>query len=166
MYIYLSSAKNLKRQNQSQKISNKDKYINREAKLSHFEVIICQRQFHNESTYKSYLESGREQEFDRLFDKAVVEAKSGFDGRLSDVHSRQGSLFKGTACGKVTDRWNQIGTFQKGTKETCTACNMRRAKGIQIMANAGLQAKGIAIFRNAAELLSKRKFEHGCDTQL
>ena len=34
--------------------------------------------FENESTYRKFADSGREQEFDNLFEKAVIDVKKGF----------------------------------------------------------------------------------------
>lgn len=113
--------------------------------------------FTNESTYKNYLESGREQEFDQLFDKAVVEAKSGFDVRFpmyiagKEVYSSELLEEKSPIDGTT------IGRFQKGTRENAQLAIEAAQKAFLSWSNLDYRQR-IAIFRNAAELLSKRKF--------
>ena len=78
---------------------------------------MAKPEFSNESTYKKFLEAGKEQDFDSLFDKAVIEAKRTFGETYpmyiggkevaSDQKISEGSPIDGTI----------IGHFQRGTRE-------------------------------------------------
>jgi 1-pyrroline-5-carboxylate dehydrogenase len=113
--------------------------------------------FTNESTYKTYLESGKEQEFDQLFDKAVAEAKQGFGERFpmyiggKVVNSNELFEEKSPIDGTL------IGRFQKGTREHASLA-IEAAQTAFLSWSAMDYRKRIAIFRDAADLLSKRKF--------
>ena len=79
---------------------------------------MARANFKNESTYKSFLEAGKEAEFDSLFDAAVVEAK----GLFGKTHSMYIGGKEVTAHEKITEKspidGTIIGHFQKGTRET------------------------------------------------
>jgi 1-pyrroline-5-carboxylate dehydrogenase len=114
--------------------------------------------FINESTYKAYLEKGQEKEFDQLFESAVQEVRKNF-----------GNSHPMYIAGKPTYAREQlqerspidsdilIGNFQKGTKEDTKLAIFEAQKAFALWSNTDYTER-ISIFRNAANLLSKRKF--------
>ncbi len=119
---------------------------------------MAKNKFTNESTYESYLASGREQEFDKLFDDAVETAKMTLGSRHpmyingKEIYStevlEERSPIDGTAIGK----------FQKGTKEHAQLAIEAAQNAFKSWSCTDYK-KRVAIFRNAAYILSKRKFE-------
>lgn len=119
---------------------------------------MAKNKFTNESTYKSYLESGREQEFDQLFDKAVMGVKLGFDA-LFPMYIGGKAVYSSELLEEKSpiDR-TTIGRFQKGTKEHAQLAVEAAQNAFKSWSTVDYRQR-ITIFRNAADLLSKRKFD-------
>lgn len=117
--------------------------------------------FSNESTYKNYLEEGNEKQFDSLFDNAVEELKKS----LSSQRERQYPMYIG---GKevysnelIVERSPidglHMGSFQKGSREHAQMAISEAQRAFKSWKMTNYRERA-AIFRNAADLLSKRKF--------
>lgn len=119
---------------------------------------MARNKFKNESTYKTYLESGKEQEFDELFERAVQNAKNAFGSKHpmyingKEVFTNEILEEKSPIDGTV------IGTFQKGEKEHAKLA-IDSAKSVASSWAATDYRQRASIFRKAADLLSKRKFD-------
>jgi 1-pyrroline-5-carboxylate dehydrogenase len=115
--------------------------------------------FTNESTYKGFLESGKEGQFDSLFDKAAEEAKKGFGSEFPIYIS--GAPVK---CAEKMverspiDRNISIGTFQKGGRPNFAAAVEAAQSAFSEWSQTDYSVRA-SIFRKAANLLSQRKFE-------
>lgn len=124
-------------------------------------VRMPKPEFRNEATYKGYLESEEEQEFDRLFDEAIAALKKSLSARREsqypmyiagkEIYSKELLVEKSPIDGL------QIGTFQKGTKEHAQLAISEARKAFKSWRMADYRQR-VSIFRNAANLLSKRKF--------
>jgi 1-pyrroline-5-carboxylate dehydrogenase len=115
--------------------------------------------FRNEFTYRRYLDEGKEDEFDRLFDEAVLKVKRDVLGRKfpmyiggKEVHANEELAENSPIDGSL------VGRFQKGTRE--------HARQAVDAALAAFKAWGSTDYRErvkvmlaAAELFRKRKFE-------
>ncbi len=118
---------------------------------------MAKRAFSNESTYRRYLESGRELEFDTLFDKAVDEVKRGFgktypmyiDGKEVTANERleERSPIDGTT----------IGHFQKGTREHARMAIAAAKRAFDEWSQTDYRERA-ELFRKAATVFSKHKF--------
>ncbi len=113
--------------------------------------------FSNESTYKKFVEQGREKEFDELFDKGVEEAKKQF-GKIhpmyiggKEVSSKEKIEEKSPIDGTV------IGHFQKGTREHARLAIDAARNALPGWRHTDFRER-IAVFRKAAEVFSKHKF--------
>lgn len=115
--------------------------------------------FHNEFTYRRYLDEGNEEEFDRLFDEAVRKVKAETLGKRfpmyiggREVHAEEELVESSPIDGAL------IGRFQKGTRE-----HARQAVAAALAAFGSWSADGYkdraAIMVKAAEVFRKRKFE-------
>ena len=120
-------------------------------------MIMPKLKFKNESTYKNYLEDSNEEEFDELFDKAVEEVKKSFGAQHpmfiagKSVYARE-LLQERSPIDSAT-----LGTFQKGTQENVQLAISEAKKAFKSW-RATKYGERASIFRNAANLLSKRKF--------
>ncbi len=116
--------------------------------------------FENEFTYKKYLESGNEAEFDRLFEAAVQEVKRNFNAAYpmyiggKAVYSNEKLVEKSPIDGSV------LGIFQKGTREHAKQA-IAAAKSAFAAWSATSYKERAAMFRNAAEIFAKNKFMLG-----
>jgi 1-pyrroline-5-carboxylate dehydrogenase len=121
---------------------------------------MTKTKFTNESTYKNYLESGREKEFDQLFDNAVENVKKAFGSQYpmyiggKEVYAKELLEERSPIDSKL------IGLFQKGTAEHAQSA-IREAQNAFKSWSMTDYKKRAEIFTNAANLLSesKRKFE-------
>jgi 1-pyrroline-5-carboxylate dehydrogenase len=139
--------------------SNKDKYVNREINQLILKVIMmAKNKFVNESTYKNYLENGKEDEFDQLFDKAVENVKKTFGLRHpmyiggKEVYTTDILEEKSPIDGTV------IGRFQKGTREHVQKAIAAAHNAFDAWPSTDYRNRA-SIFRKAANLLSERKFD-------
>ncbi len=118
---------------------------------------MAKQAFTNESTYKRFVEQGKEQEFDDLFDKAVEEAKKQF-GKThpmyiggKEVLSRERIEERSPIDGTL------IGHFQKGTREHAQMAIDAARKAFLSWGLTDYRERA-AIFRKAADVFSKHKF--------
>ncbi len=115
-------------------------------------------EFINESTYKNYLENGREEEFDQLFDQAVQNVVKSFNVRYpmyiggKEVYANEMLEEKSPIDGTI------IGRFPRGTKEHAQLAIEAAQKTFKAWSSTDFRQRA-SIFKNAADLLSKRKFE-------
>ncbi len=113
--------------------------------------------FTNESTYKNYLESGKESEFDQLFDSAVAAAKKAFGGQYPMYIGGKEVYSKDLIEEKSPIDAFTIGNFQKGSREHAQMAISEAQKAFRSWSMVGYKER-TAIFRKAADLLSERKF--------
>ena len=115
--------------------------------------------FHNEFTYRRYLDEGKEDEFDRLFDEAVAKVRS------EVLRKRFPMVIGGKetyAAEELTETspidGSLIGSFQKGTRE-----HARQAVDAALAASETWKRtdyrERVKIMLAAADLFRKRKFE-------
>lgn len=115
--------------------------------------------FRNEFTYRRYLDEGREDEFDRLFDEAVAKVRS------DALRKRFPMVIGGKevyAAEELTESspidGSLIGKFQRGTRE-----HAKQAVGAALTAfrlwSRTNYVERVKTMLNAAELFGKRKFE-------
>jgi 1-pyrroline-5-carboxylate dehydrogenase len=119
---------------------------------------MTKTEFHNESTYKNYLESGKEDDFDSLFDAAVSEAKRQFGQKhplyindkpvMADQMLTERSPIDGTI----------IGYFSRGTREHTRAAVAAAKSAFESWKNADYRERA-ALFRKAADVFVKHKFQ-------
>ncbi len=115
--------------------------------------------FTNESTYKNYLESGKEEEFDRLFNIAAQGALNSFGGSYPMYIGGKAVLAKELLEEhSPIDPVNiKIGSFQKGGREHAQLAIAEAQKAFDSW-RATDYTERAALFTNAANLLSKKKF--------
>ena len=114
--------------------------------------------FRNESTFKRLSESGREQEFDRLFDEAVIKVKQGL-GKTHPIFINGKEVLSREYLEEYSPiDHSVIGRFQKGgrieTKMAISAAKMAYAGWAAI--NYRERAK---LMRAAADLFARDKFK-------
>ncbi len=115
--------------------------------------------FENESTYKKFIESGNEGEFDRLFDNALDVARRKFGSEYpmkigkQDVKSSELIIEASPIDRKII-----MGKFQKGTRQDAQLA-IRAAKDAFDEWSQTDYYDRADIFTRAASLLSERKFE-------
>jgi len=115
--------------------------------------------FINESTYKNHLANGKEDEFDRLFDKAVENARKSFMKSYpmyiggNPVHAKE-------VIQEISpiDRKTVIGTFQKGTRDDAKIAIAAAQEAFASWSETDYRQRS-SIFRKAADILSQRKFD-------
>ncbi len=115
--------------------------------------------FSNESTYKKFCESGREAEFDKLFEDAAKSVVSQF-GKKYPMYINGREEFSAENIIEKTpiDNTTIIGYFQKGTKESAKAAIEAAYNAFQTWSKVSYIEK-VAIFRKVAQIFSKNKFE-------
>lgn len=120
---------------------------------------MTKNKFNNESTYKNYLESGKEDEFDGLFDSAITSVRERFGATHpmfiggNEVRSSEQIEEKSPIDFKTV-----IGTFQKGTKEHARLAISEAGKAFESWSTTPYKLRA-QMFEKAASLLSERKFE-------
>jgi len=114
--------------------------------------------FENEFTYKRYLESGREQEFDQLFDKAVEEVKKEF-GKKYPMLIGDREVYASGTLEEITpiDNSTVIGTFQKGTREHARQAIQFAMQAFGRWSSTDYRER-VALFRTIAKLFQRDKF--------
>ncbi|MDE1852022.1 MAG: aldehyde dehydrogenase family protein [Candidatus Micrarchaeota archaeon] len=115
--------------------------------------------FANESTYRRFMEKGREIEFDRMFDGAVEKAKRELLGKKYPMYigGREALATEETAEYSPIDG-SLIGRFQKGTREHARLAIDAAQKAFDSWSSMDYKERA-AIMDNAASLFSKQKFE-------
>ena len=117
-------------------------------------------EFHNEFTYKNFLEHGKDSEFDALFDAAVSNARRTFGAKHpmfingKEVYAQELITERSPIDGTV------IGLFQKGTREHARQAIHAADTAFDSWKNTDY-AERAALFRKVAEIFSKKKFEIG-----
>ncbi len=114
--------------------------------------------FENESTYKKFLETGREPEFDRLFDEAVIRVKQEL-GKTYPIFIGGKEVFSKDQLEEYSpiDR-SLIGRFQKGGREEAKAA-IFSAKAAFTEWSASDYRKRSQLIRSAADIFSRDKFK-------
>ncbi len=115
--------------------------------------------FHNEFTYRRYLDEGREDEFDRLFDEAVARARGEVLGKRFPMHIGGKEVFANEELAEYSPiDGSLIGKFQKGTRE-----HARQAVDVALAAFGAWSRTGyrerVKVILAAAEVFRKRKFD-------
>jgi 1-pyrroline-5-carboxylate dehydrogenase len=114
--------------------------------------------FENEFTYKKFLESGKEQEFDRLFDDAVNAAKKEF-GKKHPMYIGGKEVFASeTIVEKSPIDGTVIGQFQKGTREHARQAVKAAGDAFDKWSNTDYKERA-ALFRKSADVFASHKFE-------
>lgn len=114
--------------------------------------------FKNEFTYKNFLESGREEEFDKFFDLAVQKVRSNILGKRFPMYIDGKEAYAEAEIEEYSpiDR-SLIGRFQKGGREEARhAIDAAHARFGEWSATDYRQR--VEIFRKAAGIFSRDKF--------
>ncbi len=114
--------------------------------------------FLNEFTYRNFAESGKEAEFDRLFDDAAQRVKAQFGKKYPMYIGGRETFAAETLIEKSPIDGSVIGYFQKGTREHAKQAIQAAAGALQSWSSTGYRERA-SIFRNAAVIFSKNKFE-------
>jgi 1-pyrroline-5-carboxylate dehydrogenase len=105
------------------------------------------------------MEQGSEQEFDRLFDRAVEKAKAEVLGKRHGMFIGGNELFAGVELVENSPiDGTKIGTFQKGSREHAKQA-IGAAKGAFAAWSAVDYRERARIMQKAAEVFRKRKFD-------
>ncbi len=120
---------------------------------------MAKEKFTNESTYKGFLESGKEAEFDHLFDIAA-EARHGSFGSEYPLYIGGSAVLcqEKIIERSPIDNGIIIGKFQKAGQSNFSAAVAAAEKAFAEWSELDYTAR-ISIFRKAADLLSQQKFE-------
>ncbi len=119
---------------------------------------MAKNSFGNESTYAKALESGKEAEFDALFDGAANAARASFGATHpmfiggKEAYAQEQLVERSPIDGVV------IGKFQKGMREHAKAA-ISSAKQAFMQWHSMDYRDRVAIFMKAADIFSKRKFQ-------
>ena len=114
--------------------------------------------FENEFTYRRFLETGREHEFDALFDDAVSKVRKEL-GKRNPMCINGADSFASEELKELSPiDGTLIGRFQKGTKADAARAVEAASTAFVTWSLVGYKER-IEIFRKAAMLLSQRKFE-------
>lgn len=116
-------------------------------------------EFSNEFTYRRFLEEGREDEFDRLFDGTVERVKR-------NVLGKRHPMYIGGKEAYATEEIEEyspidgtlMGRFQKGTRETAGEAITAAESAFGSWRDTDYRDR-VKIMRKAADLFSKNKFE-------
>lgn len=115
--------------------------------------------FENEFTYRKFLDSGREEEFDRLFDSAVEEAKQNIIGKRFPMYIGGREVYSGEQiieCSPIDSKL-VLGTFQKGTKEHARQAIEEALNAFGSWSNTDYRER-VEIMRRSAKMISENKF--------
>ncbi len=117
--------------------------------------------FKNEFTYRKFLDGGREQEFDRLFDEAVAKTRKETLGKRFPMYINGKESY---APDEIIERspidGTLIGRFQKGTRETAVAAVAAAQRAFGEWGTTSYKER-VKILRKAAALFSSKKFQIG-----
>ena len=114
--------------------------------------------FTNESTYRGFVEAGKEAEFDRLFDDAAQHARAQF-GKKHPMYIGGKEVFASetTTERSPIDRDIMIGNFQKGTREHARQAIKAASSAFDEWKGTGYKEKAV-LFRKVVGVFSKNKF--------
>ncbi|MDE1855723.1 MAG: aldehyde dehydrogenase family protein [Candidatus Micrarchaeota archaeon] len=115
--------------------------------------------FKNEFTYKKYVESGNEAEFDKHFDSAVDKVKRDVLGKTHPIFIGGEQAFSGGEIAEYSpiDRSMLIGKFQRGTKENAIQGINAALSAFDQWSQTNYKERA-RIFRKAAQIFSRDKF--------
>ncbi len=116
--------------------------------------------FENEFTYRKFLDSGREEEFDRLFDFAVEKVKEDVLGKKFPMYIGGREVYANEQIVELSpiDRKIVLGTFQKGTVEHVRQAIEEARNAFESWAFTDYRERS-GIMRAAAEAIAEQKFE-------
>ncbi|MHB1830521.1 MAG: aldehyde dehydrogenase family protein, partial [Candidatus Micrarchaeaceae archaeon] len=115
--------------------------------------------FKNEFTYKKFVESGREADFDRAFDEAVAKAKRDALGKKHPIYINGKEIFTDAEIIEYSPIDKTVmGMFQKGDRETAKLAVESASSAFDEWRMMSYKER-VAIFAEAADLFSRRKFE-------
>jgi 1-pyrroline-5-carboxylate dehydrogenase len=122
-------------------------------------IVLPKTKFENESTYKHYLENGKEGEFDELFETALERALKSF-GNKNAMYIGGRPVYANEFLEEVSpiDNNIKIGSFPKGAKEHAEQAIEEAQRAFTNWRETDYTER-ISIFINAANILSKRKFD-------
>ena len=114
--------------------------------------------FTNESTYKGFVEAGKEAEFDRMFDEAAQRARAQF-GKKHPMYIGGKEVFASDTMTERSpiDHSIVIGYFQKGTREHARQGIKAASTAFDDWKNTSYQDRA-ELFRKVASVFSKNKF--------
>ena len=117
--------------------------------------------FENEYTYKKFIESGKEDKFDKLFDEAVEKVKKEF-GKKYPMYIDGEEVFSDEILEERSPIDNKliIGYFQKGTKTDAQMAVSAAKKAFENWRSTDYR-KRVDILKKAADLFRNEKFRLG-----
>ena len=115
--------------------------------------------FTNEFTYRRYLEEGREEEFDRNFDKSVEKVRSAFFGKKYPMYIAGKEAYASQLIEEHSPIDGAlIGMFQRGTREHAKQAVAAAAEAFRPWKDMGYRER-VEIFNKAAGIFSRDKFD-------
>ncbi len=119
---------------------------------------MTKTRFTNEFTYKNFVESNREPEFDALFDSAAKEVRQIFGGTYPlYIGGRPVNAIEALVERSPIDSGIVIGNFQKGTREHAQQAISAAQRAFPSWSAMGYRERA-ALFRKVAEQFAKEKF--------
>ncbi len=114
--------------------------------------------FKNESTYKTFLEQGKEAEFHNLFDNAVQKARSEMLGKKFPMYIDGKEVFSQNELFEYSpiDR-TLMGRFPKGTREDARSAIEAASAAFDAWSGRNYKER-VAIMRKAADIFARDKF--------
>ncbi len=119
--------------------------------------VSMEKGFENESTYKKFLEMGKESEFDKLFDDAIIHVKREFGKDYPIFINGEAVKMPETLEERSPIDASLIGKFQKGGRETARAAIASAKAAFPAWSETDYKERA-GIMRTAADLFSKNKF--------
>ncbi|MGC8676166.1 MAG: aldehyde dehydrogenase family protein [Candidatus Micrarchaeia archaeon] len=115
--------------------------------------------FQNEFTYRHFVEAGKEEDFDRAFEEAVEQVKKNELGKTIPMYiGGKAVVAEETMSESSPIDGTLIGTFQKGTRAHAQQAVEAALGAFEQWSSLSYKERA-NIFRNAAEIFRKRKFE-------
>jgi 1-pyrroline-5-carboxylate dehydrogenase len=116
-------------------------------------------EFRNEFTYKTFLEDGKEDEFDRLFDDSVKRVKREALGKKHQMYIDGREVSAGAEINEYSPiDGSLIGTFQKGDRESAKQAIEAAHEAFGEWSRMDYMER-VKVFMKAADIFSHRKFE-------
>ncbi|MGC8629144.1 MAG: aldehyde dehydrogenase family protein [Candidatus Micrarchaeia archaeon] len=114
--------------------------------------------FQNEFTYRHFVEEGKEQEFDELFDAAVDDVKKNLLGKRFPMYIGGSEVTAGEELEEHSPIDNSlIGSFQKGTRQHAQQAIDAAYAAFESWSSLNYKER-IEIFRKVAEVFRREKF--------
>ncbi len=115
--------------------------------------------FQNEFTYRKFLDSAKEEEFDRLFDSAVSDVKGSILGKRFPMYIGGREVYSSEQIVEYSpiDKRLVLGTFQKGTREHARQAIEEASDAFSEWSAMGYRDR-VEIMRRAASKISESKF--------